>query len=216
VQPSEADPHLQRCRVAVAAVPYLINAASGTWVGANTEVPKPAIELLQPNAILSRTYVNERARESVALLIVNCGDARDMMGHYPPICYPSQGEEEEKELTRDRIWHLPHMDIHGMEYHFAPKSPTDQEQIVYNFFVMPRVPSLTVSHKELDGVICKDIDSVYTSGEDYQRRYYGAAEFQLVTGPQMTPQQRDQAFVELLTPCENLLLTLENRPTGGK
>ncbi len=55
---------------------------------------------------------------------------------------------------------------------------------MYNFFVMPLVPGVTVSHKELDGVICPDITSVYTSGEDYQRRYYGAAEFQLVTGPQ--------------------------------
>lgn len=216
VQPSEAQPHLLRCRNAVAAVPFVIRTANGTWVGNPTEVPKPAIELLQPNAILSRDYINDQAREAASLLIVNCGDARDMMGHYPPICYPSQGEEIEKEHTQARVWHLPDMDVRGMEYHFAPKSPTDQEQVVYNFFVMPRVPSATVSHKDLDGVICPDIDSVYTSGEDYQRHYYGAAEFQLVTGPQMTTQQRDQAFVDLLTPCENLILTLENRPPGGK
>jgi hypothetical protein len=31
----------------------------------------------------------------------------------------------------------------------------------------------------------------------------------------MTPLQRDQALIDLLAPCENLLLTLENRPSGG-
>jgi hypothetical protein len=80
---------------------------------------------------------------------------------------------------------------------------------------MPRVPAMTVSHKELDGVICSDIGSVYTSGEDYQRRYYGAAEFQLVTGPQMKRQDRDQALIDLLSSNESLLRTLENRPDAG-
>jgi hypothetical protein len=74
---------------------------------------------------------------------------------------------------------------------------------------------LTVSHKELDGKICPDISSVYTSGEDYQRRYYGAAEFQLVTGPQMKPQDRDEALIDLLSSDESLLRTLENRPDAG-
>jgi uncharacterized protein DUF3485 len=216
LQASEATPHLQRCRDAVKAVPYIIQTTAGAWVGRDVEVPRPAIELLHPNAILSREYVNDQEREVVSLLIVNCSNAADLMGHYPPNCYPSQGKEEIKEDTVPRTWHLPHMDINGMEYHFAAKSPTDQEQVVYNFFVMPLVPSLTVSHKELDGVICPDKDCVDKSGEDYQRTYYGAAEFQLVTGPQMTPQQRDQALLDLLSPCENLLLTLENRSSGGK
>lgn len=216
IQASEAAPHLQRCRDAVNAVPVYIQSPDGDWVGRPVEVPRPAIELLHPNAILSREYINEQQRELVSLLIVNCSNAADLMGHYPPNCYPAQGKEEIKEDTRPRVWHLPHMDIHGMEYHFAAKSPTDQEQWVYNFFVMPLVPSLTVSHKELDGVICPDKDCVEKSGEDYQRTYYGAAEFQLVTSTQLTAQQRDQAMIDLLTPCENLLSTLENRPSGGK
>jgi len=217
VQPTEAAPHLQRCRDAIDAVPDVVATSNGTWVGHETEMPRPAIELLHPNRILSRVYVNTQAREVASLLIVNCSNAYYLMGHYPPICYPSQGEKEIEGRTVARIWHLPHMDISGMEYHFAAKGPTDQEQVVYNFFVMPLVPSLTVAHKELDGVICPDMDSVYASGEDYQRTYYGATEFQLVTDPQlMTKEQRDQALIDILTPCQDLLRTLENRPPGGK
>jgi hypothetical protein len=215
IQASEADPHLTRCRDAINNVPGVIQSSDGTWIASPWKVPEPAIQLLQPNAILSLQYVNQHLRQAVSLLIVDCRDARDLMGHYPPICYPSQGEEEIMDQRLSRVWHLPHMDIHGMEYHFAPKSPTDEEQTVYNFFVIPLVPSRIVSHRELDGVIYPDMDGVDASGEDYQRRHFGAAEFQLVTGPGLTQQERDQAMVDLLTPCENLILTLENRPSGG-
>ena len=215
VQPTEAAPHLQRCANAIRAFPYVIETANGSWSGKDTEMPVPAIQLLRPNAILSRRYTNEERNQVVDFLIVDCADARDLQGHYPPNCYPAQGESELTDESRPRIWHLPHMDITGMEYHFAAKSPTDSGQVVYNFFVMPNVPDLTVSHKELDGVICPDISSVYTSGEDYQRRYYGAAEFQMVTNPQMKPQDRDQALIDLLAPNENLLKTLENRLNAG-
>ena len=214
VQPAVAEPHHARCRAAILAFPLIIKAADGTWTGRDTEMPQSAVQLLRPNMILSRDYVNDETHADVSLLLVDCKDARDLQGHYPPHCYPAQGQEWLKDQTLERTWHLPHMDITGMEYHFAPKSATDQELVVYNFFVMPRVPDITVSHKELDGVICEDINSVYLSGEDYQRRYYGASEFQLVT-TKMTPEERDQAFIDLLSPNENLIRTLENRDPGG-
>jgi hypothetical protein len=87
---------------------------------------------------------------------------------------------------------------------------------VYNFFVTPLVPGSLVSHPELNGAICPDIQSVYTSGEDYQRRYFGAAEFQLVFETSMTSEQRDQAFIDLLAPNLNVIRTLMNRDPGGK
>ena len=54
------------------------------------EVPPEAQELLRPNAIFSRRF--QRPGEiGVHVLVVHCSDARDMIGHYPPICYPSSG-----------------------------------------------------------------------------------------------------------------------------
>ena len=216
VQPIAAAPHLARCRAAIEAFPRTIETPTGMWTGRDTEMPEPAIKLLLPNAILSRVYVNDKTKGVVSLLIVNCGNARYLQGHYPPNCYPAQGENEDKDQRRARTWHLPHMDVTGMEYHFLGKSPTDQDRVVYNFFVMPYVPGRTVAHKELDGKIFPDIDAVYLSGEDYQRGYFGAAEFQLVTGPELTREERDQAFIDLLSPNESVLWTLENCGPGGK
>lgn len=214
ITPADAEPHQLRCQKAINDFPMEIVSAHGTWTGKNTPVPVSATQLLRPNTILSRDYVKDGGPAQVSLLIVDCKDARDLQGHYPPNCYPAQGQPLLSQ--KERTWHLPHMDVDGMEYHFGPQTPTGEEQVVYNFFVTPRVPGAMVSHKILDGVICRDIGSVYESGEDYQRRYFGAAEFQLVSGSEMTTQELDQAFEDLLGPNEAMILTLENRAPGGK
>jgi len=61
---------------------------------------------------------------------------------------------------------------------------------------------------------------VYKSGEDYQRRYYGASEVQLVTdnsrGGELTQQERDEVLDQLLGPnMKNLMPLLNNPPAGG-
>lgn len=72
---------------AVNDIPYRL----GDWVGEDLEVPVAAVELLHPNAILSRRFNRLAEGTSMHLLIVHCSDARDMQGHYPPICYPANG-----------------------------------------------------------------------------------------------------------------------------
>src|ERR1700691_3902298 len=94
VQPTEAAPHLQRCANAVGAFPDVIDTNNGSWTRKDTERRTPAIQLLRPNAILSREYRNDRRKQVVEFLIVDCSDARDLQGHYPPNCYPAQGESE--------------------------------------------------------------------------------------------------------------------------
>src|SRR5450432_2229925 len=189
IKPADADQHLADCRAAIDNIPTTIVGVTGNiWSGSDEQVPAAATQLLQPNKILSRHYVNHNVdnqndMQNVQLLIVDCSDARDLQGHYPHNCYPAQGQDEISQQSR--TWHLNDMDIEGIEYHFVGNE-MGEDVVVYNFFVTPAIPGKLVSHPELNGVICRDINSVYTSGEDYQRRYYGAAEFQLVSKTIMT------------------------------
>jgi len=73
---------------AVDEAPYLI---SDRWAGQSVKVTPAARQMLRPNAILSRRFSRIDSNLSVSLLFVHCMDARDMQGHYPPICYPSAG-----------------------------------------------------------------------------------------------------------------------------
>lgn len=66
----------------------------GTWVGSETVIPTDQAEILNPNAILSRTYsqIGQRgAGTEVTMLLVHCSDVRDMDGHWPLHCYPRSG-----------------------------------------------------------------------------------------------------------------------------
>ena len=63
----------------------------GSWIGEASEVPKAAAELLHANEIISRSFRNIDTGEQVGLVVVHCTDARDLLGHYPPVCYPAHG-----------------------------------------------------------------------------------------------------------------------------
>ena len=71
----------------VRGVPYTVDA----WVGQDAEVVAAARELLKPNAILQRRYSRLDDGMWFDVIVVHCGDVRDMQGHYPPVCYPSAG-----------------------------------------------------------------------------------------------------------------------------
>ena len=72
---------------AIDAAPYRI----GQWIGEDVAVPPAALEILQTNAILSRRFRHLTSGINANLLVVHCSDARDMQGHYPPVCYPANG-----------------------------------------------------------------------------------------------------------------------------
>lgn len=74
-------------RQAIDALPMQIDG----YIGADRPPLPAAIEMLRPNRLFQREYVDPLTGYGFTVLIVHCGDVRDMMGHYPPICYPSNG-----------------------------------------------------------------------------------------------------------------------------
>ena len=111
---------------------------------------------------------HERA---ATLLIVQCRDSRDMLGHYPPRCYRSHGMEQKYAEPRD--WHVGDMTIPGVEYGFEQKLVGQTYRTtVYNFFVVPGGRS--------NNPLRRDMDAVRDAAEAYQQRYYGAAPFPVV------------------------------------
>ena len=168
----------------------------GDWVGKDVPVDQSAVKLLRPNVIISRQYHNTVTGSTVGFLFVDCSDARDTIGHYPPICYPSQGFSPE--LTETHDWHLPHMTIHGTEYNFVRSVfDSDGKLWVDDFFVLPGAGTVP------------DRTPVIAAAADLQRRFYGVAQVQLVFNVQGTGEERDQTFTELFSPLERLFQNVE-------
>jgi len=189
--PADFEPYHVRAKTAIESLPLMI----GSWNGfdADEEVPKEAQVLLKPNRILMRRYTDtsvaslSRARQ-VSLLIVQCKLSGDMVGHFPPICYPSHGYELVASMTRN--WRVNELNIPGIEYQFVKTNEGRPERtVIYNFFIVPTRG------------LARDIDGVKAAAEDYQQRYYGAAQFQVGfsgANGELPQSERDEIFTTLM------------------
>lgn len=200
ITPRDAEPYHRRAKEAIESFPYTDTV--GYWTGSDEKVPEAAIKLLRPNAILSRLYVDNTPQMSsrmdrrANLLIVQCRDSRDMLGHYPPVCYPAHGMTMARKVPRD--WQIGATTIKGMEYEFVQTTRGQTyRQVVYNFLIVPGV-----------GIV-RDMEGVSAAAEDYQQRFYGAAQFQVVMDGELPAEQRDEVFTTLLGADLSILKTVE-------
>ena len=211
LQPQAVEPYHAAARDAVAQVPYVI----GYWTGTDEKVPAAAQKLLRPNAILSRLYSDNSPagarspsddQRTAHLLIVQCRDSRDMLGHFPPVCYRSRGDVMEPKNCGPRDWAVNGVTIPGYEYQFTHVQPQRTERVVvYNFLIVPG-----------RGIV-RDMKGVEQAAEDYQQRYYGAAQFQVVfdcDAASPPPAERlDEIFATLIGPNLKLIETLTTTPS---
>jgi len=184
--PPGAEAYHERVRRAVERIPYRV----GSWVGSDVEAQPAAVKLLKPNAMLQRRYVDTETGRSVSLLVVHCGDSRDMLGHYPPVCYPAHGwlEDGLRETT---------VEIEGMRYparwyRFRRSASGAEQQFgVFGFFVLP------------DGRIVADMETVTAVSGRRAVAALGAAQVQVISDESLEPAERRRLinrFVKAVTP----------------
>ena len=165
MRPSAVDtePYHARVRTAAASLPYSI----GSWIGMDTPVPESARALLKPNVIVSRRYHDFHTGQEISLLLVQCKDARDLAGHYPPICYVGQGWTQTAASKQD--WPVGETQVNGMIYQFVRTVSHGRAAIsVGDFMILP------------NGQTVRDMAGVYAAAKSPKRRFFGAAQMQLI------------------------------------
>ena len=169
----------------------------GDWVGTDVPTPAEAIKLLKPNVILSRRFYNPKSGRAATFLLVHCRDARDLYGHYPPVCYPANGMELRTAEPAD--WVVADVPIAGKLYKFDERSMGDGGKLVANFLIVP-------------GSYVPDMDAVYNQAGDYTMRHFGAAQVQVVYHDplQWTSREREDAFQEFVAAHLPLLEQIRN------
>lgn len=190
---ADAEPYHQRMLEAAEAIPLQI----GHWVGRPVEPEAEAVELLRPNVIVSRVYENSLTNRAVNFLLVQCKDARDMAGHYPPNCYPGQGWEIDGQTALN--WSVGGIEIPLMEYRMVFRSPEGtMRMIVYNFMILP------------DGQMLSSIRGVYDAAANYRTHFFGAGQVQLVMDANIPAAERQAIFRELIGANVAVLNTLRS------
>src|SRR4051812_48238264 len=147
------------------------------WTFKDLKIPDAAVRLLKPNAQSCRQYFTPI--KPFQFLLIQCKDARDMGGHFPPICYPSSGwvavreevDGKEKAVARPMTWTIGQREIIGMEYEFIGNCDGQPiTRTVDNLLILPVIHDCYV----------RKIDDIRDAAADRRRQFYGAAQIQLI------------------------------------
>lgn len=159
--------------------------AAGDWLGSKTEVPAGAVALLRPNATLSLEFANT-AGQRASFLLVQCRDARDLLGHYPPVCYDAHGFVLVK--RQPLTWDLEGEPLHGTMYQFSRTDRNDRTTsiTVYDVMILP------------NGETAPDMEGVDRVARHRAQRYYGAAQIQILTDSSLPEDRRTEVIGLLL------------------
>jgi hypothetical protein len=188
LNPANVEPYHARAKAVIEQWPKTIE--NGDWTTSEDEaLPPSAEELLHPNCVIDRLYTSRAVRingrmAQASLLIVQCKDSRDMAGHYPPICYPASGAPQLSShpfrLSAGGVM------IEGTEYEFLRRALPAYRQCVYDFFIVPG-----------KGFVA-DMNGVRSAAKNYEGRYYGAAQFQVVMDADYPQDVREQIFAMII------------------
>jgi hypothetical protein len=187
-EPVDAAPqHARIAELAAATIPF----STGEWLGRDVEPIASSVALLRPNVLVQRAYRNRRTGETAQLLFVQCADARDLLGHFPPVCYPAHGWT--LDASAPAAWDLGGVRVAGVRYRFAKGGAEPADLVADNFMVVPETG------------FAPDMDAVNRAAGDTRLRALGAAEVQVLTDLRMTDARRDEVVRELVSPLLPLL-----------
>lgn len=173
------------------------------WVGEQVPLPQSATNLLRPNALVARRYINEEHGASATLMVVQCRDTRDMAGHYPPQCYPANGwlrpEEGGVGITA-----VAGHDLRRYRFHRVA-GRAERDITVYSLFALPT------------GELTTSMVDVRKLGADYAYRRYGAAQLQIVIDGSMDPDMHDWILNEMYRIAQPAIRAVRDaRPAAGE
>ena len=173
-RPADAEPYHRRAYEESQRIPLKV----GDWIGSDEPLTPAAKKLLKPNVALQRRFLNQRTGQVASLLLVQCKNARDMEGHYPPVCYPGQGWNPA--ASRQVLVPAGDQQLHGREYRFdRVEEGRTTTTFVWNILVLP------------SGRFVDDMDEIGRAAGDRLRFFYGAAQVQVVL-PVMPPAALDE------------------------
>jgi len=194
--------YFERVKAEVEEIPYVI----GDWLGRDVAPQEAAGRLLRPNAIMQRVYRNGVTGDRLTLLVVHCSDARDMEGHYPPVCYPSSGWTSVSGWPQEATAEIGAVAAPARVYRFSKATEgLTQTNEVLNFFVLPR------EHTQ----IAADMEAVERATRSRRLTKMGAAQIQILTPASMGEEEREEAVATFLRALEPLIWTISEGVREG-
>jgi hypothetical protein len=193
--PAQAVGYHDHVAQAVHAVPHIV----GDWVGRDTEMPTEAVELLRPNATLCRVYTHTVTGRQATLLIVHAFDARDLQGHYPPVCYPGSGWRV-LDRSIDPFDPAPIASTLASYRMLHPGTTPVQHATVLSSFILP------------DGTDSHDMTRVDQAAGSHAYRHLGGAQVQFFMPHDATPAEQADVWSTFAPVVEPVIDAIQSSP----
>lgn len=188
--PKGADDYHARVRELGEKMPKKLVTREGEWLAMDSKPTMEAVQLLKPNVMLSRSFRNTTTGQRFTFMVVQCGLTRDMLGHYPPICYKGNGFTLKATEVLNEKFDDGRVNIDYMLYFFEkPYNNTSLKLDIYNFIMVP------------DGRTIRTNGDLRDYSRDYVRKFFGAGQIQVLfdnTSNVRTREERDQLFREVI------------------
>ncbi len=188
--PEGADDYHARIRELGEKMPKKLVTAEGEWLAMDSKPTMEAVQLLKPNVMLSRSFRNTATNQRFTFMVVQCGLTRDMLGHYPPICYKGNGFALKDKKARNEKFDDGRVNIDYMLYFFEkPYENTTLKLDIYNFIMVP------------DGRSIRTNEDLKDYSRDYVRKFFGAGQIQVLFDNMSnvrTPEERDEIFRQVI------------------
>lgn len=182
-----------KIRDAIASIPYSID----SWVGVDREISADALRILDANVSLSRTYRNLETGRSATMLIVHGSDVRNLLGHYPPVCYHNQGWTQR--TARPVSLAVDGIVVDATEYAFTYESAGESARLaVLHFTVLP------------DRRTSPDMSMLETVAREGSSKYLGAASIQFIVDAAHGEAERNIEYELLLKAAMPWIFVVES------
>lgn len=196
-EPTDTETFQADVRKAWAGAPKVV----GNWVGSDIPLPTAAVKVLRPNAQLNRRYQNVVSGEEISVLAIDCGDARDMEGHYPPNCYPGNGWILKSITPTDWC----NGAVRGNAYEFADGKLSGSGGLwVAGTFILRHAGT------------ARDMKEMRIKARQGGTRYYGVAQVQVVVPQATTSQRRKEIAEQFFTAFAPLMESAGCEPIAAK
>ena len=169
----------------IEAIPYQY----GPWIGRDIPATPAAVEMLRPNKLFQRRYLNAETGVSFELLVVHCGDVRDMIGHFPPVCYPAHGWDLERKFPLGVDIGQSSADAIAYEFSIERDFASDT-MLVLSLFAVPSSEGL---------VLGGAYGPIEYAGRYRDRARLGAAQIQVITAAGLSDEQRASIHASALS-----------------
>ena len=196
--PADAAVYHQRVQQAIMDMPDRM----GRYRLRDRKIPPAAFDLLRANEARARQLIGPDGRAAGSVLVVHCRDAHDLLGHYPPVCYPANGYRE-GEPRQSVTFELDGLTIDATQYTFQRGLPGQEtELVVLNFMVLPT------------GEIRPDDAALERLAGNYAQRFYGAGQVQIIPRATLSPGDRRDFYERVLAELRPIIETMGSAPVA--